>query len=238
MTGTNRDELAIDMDMPKDDANITKIFAEQLPGGVGDLSRFVRAPEFSINNRPTPERILNVSVRIATDGLYTCLEQATARSASQHGIFSAIYSFQFNRTYNPSGYTKPHCNAPKTDSRPNGDPDQEYFKCHAGEQMIVFGTVRRDGLPDRDGLDVPFMQLIVDYWSSFARTRNPNPSREYLVARGYWSTLAQTEAMGPWYDQKLMAFLRLLQWNGRHVPLTEQEQCEVLGLPPDYFEKH
>jgi hypothetical protein len=46
----------------------------------------------------------------------------------------------------------------------------------------------RLGLPDREGFDVLFSQLIVDYWSSFAWNGNPNPKREVLDARGYWET--------------------------------------------------
>jgi hypothetical protein len=41
--------------------------------------------------------------------------------------------------------------SPATPSHPHGDPSLEYYKFHAGEQIIVFGTARRAGLPDRDG---------------------------------------------------------------------------------------
>ena len=241
LTGTNRDELGIDLDAPPAGANITELFAKLLPGGVGDLSRLINSPEFGFTNSSggaSSSEILSAMIRISTDGLYTCLEHATAYSASKHKVFSSLYSFQFNRTYNPAGYTKPHCNPPKTDARPNGDPNLEYKKCHAGEQMIVFGTVRRDGLPDRDGLDVPYMQLIMDYWASFARTRDPNPSLDYLAARGYWNTISQIQAVGPWIQEVSAPAIRLLQWNGRQVEPSEQVQCQALGLPLEYFEAH
>jgi hypothetical protein len=235
MTGTNRDELGVDVDPIKEGANITEIFRRQLPGGVGDLSRFLNSSAFAPANATAPTQILNATIRASTNGLYTCLEQATARTAGRHDAFKAVYSFQFNRTYNPSGYTKPHCDAPKTEARPNGDPDGEYYKCHAGEKMIVFGTVIRAGLPDRDGLDVSFMQLSVDYWSAFAWTQDPNPSKAYLEARGYWRTLQQIEKVGPWLGAKEGGW-RLLQWNGRQQEVIEKTQCDALGLPIDFFE--
>ena len=235
MTGMNRDELGVDVDPIKEGTNVTEIFARQLPGGVGDLSRFLKSADFAPSNLTAPAQILNATIRASTNGLYTCLEQATAYTAARYDTFKAVYSFQFNRTYSPPGYTKPHCDAPKTASRPNGDPDAEYFKCHAGEKMVVFGNALRAGLPDRDGLDVPFLQLSVDYWSAFARTRDPNPSRAYLEARGYWSTLEQTEKVGPWVAAKEGGW-RLLQWNGRQQGVTEKAQCDALGLPINYFE--
>jgi Carboxylesterase family len=238
MTGTNRDELGVDVSPIDDGANITDIFAHHLPGGVGNLQRFVTAKEFAPANATNARDILNSTIRISTDGLYTCLEQATAYSGAKHGIFKALYSFQFNRTYSTTGYSQPHCNAPKTAARPDGDPDGEYFKCHAGEQMIVFGTVRRDGLPDRDGKDVPYMQLVMDYWSAFAHNRDPNPDKEYLMARGYWNTISQIEAVGPWEEEKTGLATRLLQWNGRQEAVQQKAQCDALGLSLDYFETH
>jgi carboxylesterase type B len=238
MTGTNHDELGVDVQPIADDANITDIFAHHLPGGVGDLSRFANGSHFGTADAKSPRDILRAVIRISTDGLYTCLEQATASTAAKHGVFGSLYSFQFNRTYSPSGYSQPHCDAPKNPAWPNGDPNGEYFKCHAGEQMIVFATVRRDGLQDRDGLDIPFMQLVVDYWSSFARKRDPNPDKDYLAARGYWNTLAQIDKVGPWVAETAATgpSPRLLQWNGHQEPVQETEQCNALGLPIDYFE--
>jgi hypothetical protein len=235
MTGINRDELGVDVEPVKEGTNVTEVFARQLPGGVGDLSRFLTSPDFAPSNLTAPAQILNATIRASTNGLYTCLEQATAYTAARHDAFRAVYSFQFNRTYSPPGYTKPHCDAPKTASRPNGDPDAEYYKCHAGEKMVVFGNALRAGLPDRDGLDVPFLQLSLDYWSAFARTRDPNPSRAYLEARGYWSTLEQIGKVGPWVAAREGGW-RLLQWNGRQLEATEKAQCDALGLPTTYFE--
>jgi carboxylesterase type B len=239
MTGTNRDELAIDMDFPKEGTNVTETFAKGLVGSNTDMSGLLKTPAFAISPNPSLNEILNVTVRASTDVLYTCLEHATVYTAAQFKKFYALYSFEFNRTYNPSGYTKDHCEPPATAARPDGDPDKEYFKCHAGEQLIVFGNIKRDGLPDRDGLDVPFSRLIIDYWTSFARTRDPNPDPAYLLARGYHSTISQTTAVGKWEQAKAVdPTVRLLQWNGRHVPFGERDQCNTLGFPLDYFNNH
>ncbi|KAH6711017.1 Alpha/Beta hydrolase protein [Leptodontidium sp. MPI-SDFR-AT-0119] len=218
MTGINRnDDLSIDF---------------------SPLALALSSGLFDIPASPTTNQIHNIAERVMTDGLYRCLEMAKAYSVSKHGVFSSLYSFQFNRTYSPTEYVKPECEPPKTAARPFGDPDQEYYKCHGGEQLLVFGNIRRE-LPDRDGLDVTFEQLVVDYWSSFAWSGNPNPDRRYLEARGYYQTLAQTEKTGRWkqVDVTKPAW-RLLQWNGDQVSFSEKEQCQALGFPLDYYENH
>jgi len=48
---------------------------------------------------------------------------------------------------------------PKAPSRPFGDLDKEYYKCHVGEQLYVFhipGGGRSDHTPDRNDGDILF----------------------------------------------------------------------------------
>lgn len=112
----------------------------------------------------------------------------------------------------------------------------EYFKCHAGDVIWPFGVLLRV-LQARDEIDIPFSQLILDYWTSFARTHDPNPDLGYLKARGYWSSIAQLKVAGKWDEVKASKpTARWLQWNGRQVPFEEKEQCDALGLPLDYYE--
>jgi hypothetical protein len=59
----------------------------------------------------------------------------------------------------------------------------------------IFGTVRWNGLPLRDEDDLPFEQFIVDSWTSFARTYNPNPDPDFLKARGFTNTSREMEAI-------------------------------------------
>lgn len=247
MTGINRDEAGVLIDnYPSNGRNFTEYFANNvgnhfsLPASAAasfQLSAFgtaAAAQSSSSAVAATPEQIFNASMRIATDGEFTCFELAKAYAGARNGAFRSTYAFEFNRTYSPSGYTRTWCDAPRTEARPHGDPDGEYYKCHAGEQLLVFGNVRRAGQADRDGLDVPFTQLVVDYWSAFARTGDPNPDRAYLRARGHHASLAQVEATGAWKSvDPLRPTIRLLQWNGAQVPFVEQSQCEALGLPLD-----
>ena len=97
MTGTNRDELGVDIDPIPEGANITDIFTRLLPGGVGDLSRFLRnnntAPTFAPINLTSPREILNATIRALTNALHTCLEQATSYTAVRHHAFRAVYAF-------------------------------------------------------------------------------------------------------------------------------------------------
>ncbi|KAH7336290.1 Alpha/Beta hydrolase protein [Rhexocercosporidium sp. MPI-PUGE-AT-0058] len=212
MTGVNRNECMIDLKAPQPRQNISEVFVAIGNELLIDFTPFLLAFSsgiFDILANPT----------ILTDGLYRCLEIAKACTAAKHGAFSSLYSFQFNWTYSPTKYTKPECEPPKTTARPFGDPDLEYYKCHGGEQFSF--------------------SLVVDYWSSFARSGDPNPDRKYLEARGYYRTLAQTERTGKWkqVDAKKPSW-RLLQWNGGPVPFSEGEQCRALGFPLDYYESH
>jgi carboxylesterase type B len=240
MTGINRDEAGVLIDnYPTNGTNFTEYFANNVGNHISlpasAASSFSQAA-FGIAETAsaTPERIFNASLRIATDGEFSCFELAKAYAGAKNKAFRSTYMFEFNRTYSPSGYTKTWCDAPKTDARPDGDPDGEYYKCHAGEQLIVFGNVRRAGQADRDGLDVPFTQLVVDYWSAFARTGDPNPDKAYLEARGYYTSLSQIGITGRWAPvDPQRPTMRLLQWNGAQVPFVEESQCKALGLPLD-----
>ncbi|EPE06532.1 carboxylesterase from carbohydrate esterase [Ophiostoma piceae UAMH 11346] len=83
---------------------------------------------------------------IATDGEFTCYSLTKSYSAAKHNT-----------------YTKLWCTPAKTKSRPYNDSGAKYCKCHAGEHTVVFAAEARDGLPDRDGFNISFMQLVVDY---------------------------------------------------------------------------
>ncbi|KAH8883355.1 alpha/beta-hydrolase [Thozetella sp. PMI_491] len=236
MTGINRDEAGVFVsEYPTNGTTLPEYFdkfvgpAFGLPAGLGSLIPLL-IPSVPVSG--TPEQIFNASLRVVTDAAFTCFNLAKSYSAAKHVAWKSTYTFEFNRTYQPLGYTQPWCTPPATPERPNGDPDQEYYKCHGGEQVIVFATMARRGQADRDGLDVPFLQLVVDYWSTFARTGDPNPDPGYLVARGYLSTLTQTTDTGPWDPVKSsQPTLRLLQWNGAQVSFVEQNWCASLGIP-------
>lgn len=236
MTGINRDELGVDVEPFPNNATVDDALTFLGKAFGADAASILETGLFPLPEEPTSEDLVKWVVRVATDGMYTCMEAATNHAAAKNGVFKDLYAFEFNRTFNPRGYTQPHCDAPATDEFPEGDARREYLKCHAGEQMFVFGTVLRAGLPDRDGLDVAFMQLIVDYWSAFAWKRNPNPDEGYLKARGYHGTLAQVESVGEWRAASgEEANLRSLEWDGGHVELRELEQCEALGIPLDFW---
>ncbi|CAK7221666.1 hypothetical protein SBRCBS47491_004606 [Sporothrix bragantina] len=249
MTGVNRDESGVLIsDYPANDTTWAAYLADKvgphfgLPANASHAvgANTAIAAAFGVSaNTSSPAQIFNGSMALATDGEFTCFDLAKAYSAARHGVWNGTYAYQFNRTYQTAGYTQPWCTPAATASRPHGDPDAEYYKCHAGEQMVVFATEARDGLPDRDGFDIPFMQLIVDYWSTFARNGDPNPDPAYLKVRGHNATLAQTQATGPWTPVSAVnPTVRLLQWNGAQVPFGNADRCAALGIPLDVLETY
>ena len=186
--------------------------------------------------------VWNVTARVATDTIFRCSDQASAYAGLLNDVFAPNqYFYQFNRSYQPPSWNPnaPVCNAPITASHPHGDPDQEYFKCHSGELFYVFGTLTRMGFPLRDANDLLFEQYILDSWTSFARTYDPNPNPDFLKARGYSNTITALEESGVWAPLSnggpngLSA--RLLQWPSKMVQFPEADQCEALGWPLDLY---
>lgn len=77
-------------------------------------------------------------------------------------------------------------------------------------------------------------QITMDYWLSFAWNHDPNPPKEWLVARDYTITLAAVEESGVWEPVNAeRPMLRLLDFPVRkglsQVPFQDQAQCEFLG---------
>ncbi|KAL2204488.1 camp-regulated D2 protein [Sarocladium strictum] len=200
---------------------------------------FANLELFGINSTaPTGDELFKASAKIAGESAFTCLARAQAYSGAKNGVFKEVYAFNWNRTYSPAGYTNKYCDAPKTEEHPFGDPDMEYLKCHGGYQFATFGTIKYNDYPDRDGLDTGFGRLMVDYFSSFIRTGDPNPDKEFLKVRGYEGTLEEIERVGQWRSVDPEGPEEMvLQWDGFMRPFPDKEICDVLGQPLDYWEK-
>jgi hypothetical protein len=181
--------------------------------------------------------VFNVTARAATDSIFRCLDVATAYAGVQNKLFKPnAYFYEFNRTYqlvtmNPNPNV---CLPPPTSSKPLGDLNAEYFKCHSGEFYYTHGSIIRNGLPYRDADDLKFEQFAVDTWSSFARTFDPNPDVGFLKARTYDTTAAELDMAGLWEPIGESGLsLRRLQWPSHQAEFAEQEQCNVLSIPID-----
>src|SRR6185436_17513789 len=92
-------------------------------------------------------------------------------------------------------------------SQVSGNPQQSLAitpdsrsRCHSGDLYYPWGVVERMGRPDRDGHDTPFSQLVLDLWTSFGKTHDPNPDANYLALRGYTNTSMQLAQSGPWIE--------------------------------------
>ncbi|KAI2642677.1 cholinesterase [Xylaria nigripes] len=177
--------------------------------------------------------LFNMTARLATNGIFRCLNQATVYSSLLNDRLSSVYYYEFNRTYQLTNYPKLDlCEPPKSPLHPLGDLAREYFKCHSGELYYFFGNLARKGLPMRDDLDLPFEQFIVDSFSSFVRVYNPNPDLTYLQARGYTNTTRHIKHSGVWKAAtKDNIMKRTLQWPSFQSSFIELEQCEEIGLP-------
>ncbi|KAI0631086.1 carboxylesterase from carbohydrate esterase [Trametes polyzona] len=235
MMGYMRDDGAAFISYPTD-ANLTASLANALLD-----TAIADSPLFPVPPSPNATlNVFNVTARATTDADVRCIDQATAFSGVQHDVFKSVWFYEFNRSYQPLGFDPnfPVCDAPVTPEHPLGDPSQEYFKCHSGELYYVFGSLPADR-PYRDDEDLPFMQRMVDVWSSFARTFDPNPDPRFLAARGFVATAEHLEREGRWEPVTKAniygAPLRELQWHSVMLPFAEQEQCQFLGFPLSFY---
>ncbi|KAL2122949.1 hypothetical protein VTJ04DRAFT_3404 [Mycothermus thermophilus] len=178
--------------------------------------------------------------RIATDGVFRCIDQATTKAGLVNGRFDKVWYYEFDRTYQVKGWPQLDvCEPPITPSHPFGDPSKPYLKCHSGELFYVFGNLHREGQPVRDAGDLPFEQYVLDSFISFIRSADPNPDKAFLKARGYEESLKLAEKNGRWEPAtKKKLTLRVLDWpKSRNEGFRDVEQCEALGLGLDYYLK-
>ncbi|KAK0726553.1 Alpha/Beta hydrolase protein [Apiosordaria backusii] len=245
MLGITRDEAGVMIDSPPSpNTSFPQYFNTiasrhfSLPANSTSLFS-LPSTTLSLTNNETA--IFNATISLLSSLIFTCPSLAKAYSASRHGAFKETYYFVFNRTYQTTGYTRDWCRPPSTNGYPRGILDMEYYKCHAGEQMVVFGSVARAGLPDRDGNDFAFGRLVVDYWGAFARWGRPEFPGGYLEVRGFEETKREVERLGLWEGVNWKEpKLRVLQWGGRAggmVGFGEVGQyCESLGVGLEVLE--
>lgn len=196
---------------------------------------------FPVPNIENKTRALfEMGSHLATDGVFRCIDQATVYAGVKNGRFDPVYFYEFNRTYQITSWPGLDlCEPPKTAEHPYGDPSAEYLKCHSGELYYVFGNLGRQSLPMRDEFDLPFEQLVVDAFSAFARSFDPNPDAAFLAARGHAGTLRELERAGAWRPATAEdpTAMRTLQWPSFQGAFPEAAQCESLGLGLDYYLK-
>lgn len=115
----------------------------------------------------------------------------------------------------------------------------EINSCHSGDLNFMFGNFGQAQAPFRDSNDLLFSQLAVDFWTSFARTFNPNPSFLFLAARGYTNTTESLLEWGQWNEVTTSASapLRLLDIPLKSSPWLETAQCDLLGFPLSFYYK-
>ncbi|KAF3920923.1 Acetylcholinesterase [Arthrobotrys entomopaga] len=241
MIGNNRDESAINWDIdefkgnPSSSRDWLSFASQSFPASLDGKS--INITDFADNTAFAGFTGFNLTSRITSDASFICGATALAYSTAKHHTLPAVYHYNFYRTYQPVWWSAPQCVPPITPGHPLGDPSKEYYKCHSGEEDYALGILLYSGEEPRDTFDIPFQQLIVDYWTSFIRTNDPNPDKEYLKIRGYWSTLNQIEKSGQWEKfDSTNPRVRILEWNGRQASLEGRERCSALGLPLDYYE--
>lgn len=232
LIGTMREDAAALITYP-DTSNETAYLAEI--GWAEPPADLFPIPDSS-NNQTLD--LFNMTARYTTDGMFRCIAEATVYSGLENGLWGEVYYYEFERSYQLYNYPDYDvCQPPVTADYPYGDPSEPYLRCHSGDLYEVFGNIAFQGLPFRDEYDLPFEQVVVDWWSAFARTYNPNPDPDFLRARGYSNTTEILESKGRWEPAtKGEIKLRALAWPPYQGTFREQSQCSGIGLPLAYYQ--
>ncbi|KAH8712023.1 Carboxylesterase family-domain-containing protein [Phaeosphaeriaceae sp. PMI808] len=242
MLGYNRDETAYQFSQPTNNFSLN---LQRISAFVGisfaHLANSSFAPERSpswptYTDEEKVAAVFNATSKVAAKGLFTCLTNAFSFSAAKNNVFSRVYEFQFNRTYQPARFTD---FARTVCGRDVHNPEQEeYYKCHAGEVPFTFGNVLQQGWRDRDGIDTPFARLIVDYWSAFARTGTMEVEEGFFNARGFVESYRKMKEAGVWSGDAKNVMR--LQWGGLGlIPIdADKVGCAELGFAEDFYESY
>lgn len=241
MMGTMRDDGAPFIDFPSKQASLSDATATESTylssqGYTNISSDLFPIPTTGLN---ATLDLYNMSSRLSTDAVFRCVDEATVYAGLQTGIFDAAYYYEFDRSYQTTGWPGTNICAPNaTAAHPYGDPSLPYFRCHSGELYYVFGNLARQGLPFRDDGDQPFSQYVLDSFAAFARTYSPNPDADFLKARGFTNTSDIVKASGSWTASTKAkgVSVHLLDWpESSQSEFREQPQCESLGLGLNYY---
>jgi len=170
----------------------------------------------------------NVSQRIATDKTFRCADQSTVYSGVQSRAFQKAYFYQFDRT--TGGYDPNNLGGPAND-----DPNNPYFRLHGSEMPWIFGNLDRIRNPE----DLWSIQLVTSYFAAFVKSADPNPSLQYLDARGYDKVIEGVKKFGQWGQVTAATGneIRLLDWPSKSAGFQDVPQCDWLGYPLDYYLK-
>ncbi|KAH8426849.1 putative carboxylesterase [Aspergillus melleus] len=173
----------------------------------------------------------NVAQRVATDLRVRCVNQATAFAGSTSGRFKPAYYYQMERT--TGGRDPNHVGGPKaTSDFPNGDPELPYFRLHGSDLPWIFGNLEAI----RDRLDLRSVELVSAYFAEFVRSGQPNPSTDYLQARGYSGVLEAVNNFDRWEEvSHLEGPMQRLDFPSARSTFQDIEQCEFLGYPMTHY---
>ncbi|PLB52769.1 putative carboxylesterase [Aspergillus steynii IBT 23096] len=173
----------------------------------------------------------NVAQRVATDLRVRCVNQATAFAGATSGRFKPSYYYQMERTV--AGRDPNRLGGPQaTADYPHGDPELPYFRLHGSDLPWVFGNLETI----RDRLDLRSVELVSAYFAEFIRSGQPNPSNDYLQARGYSGALEAINHLDRWEEvSHLEGPMQRLDFPSARTTFQDMEQCEFLGYPMTHY---
>ncbi|KAF7594360.1 hypothetical protein BBP40_009341 [Aspergillus hancockii] len=192
--------------------------------GIDTLAKFVYPPKLAESlissnafrvNLSDHDSTRNVAADALTHSEWSCAQSYLLRKGGQRA-FPRLYEVEIGR-----GHIQTNVKVPAVCS-PN---DNFNASCHTSDVLLVWGTLNsktKNVDPYYDQTDILHSQLLNDVFSSFFRSRNPNPDQALLKVRG------------PAYASTYDVFAK----GGYRVPeyRPEDRNTSLLGMPPSWIE--
>jgi len=191
--GNNRDEasLFISAALPAGLPSTQDVFNYVVGQAYGNATTaaVTANPSLFPVNTTDPTGTADAVGQLSTLFAWQCPLNQILIAASNQSTFSKIYSYRLDMGVSGfDGLQVPACSP--------GAANGVDLVCHAEDISEVFGNSNVRGFAyNQNGTsynDLGFNQYVIDQWTSFMRTYDPNPTEAYLLARGrgYTQTLA------------------------------------------------
>ncbi|XRM45023.1 hypothetical protein ABZX51_008125 [Aspergillus tubingensis] len=177
------------------------------------------------NGSTSYSSVYNASIKISTENNQECPNGAYAMVGAATVAFPSMHV-----AYHQRGYALSYYDFYDLCTFPVGKPNTPYYRCHSSDLYEVLGTYYIFDQPIRVPEDIYYTNAVQDMWGSFARTGNPNVDREYLVARGYNSTI---EFFAGWrwpeFTASNMVLANLQYPRPGYTDVPDLEHCRYLA---------
>ncbi|KAK0561810.1 hypothetical protein OC861_005635 [Tilletia horrida] len=185
-----------------------------------------------------PVQNLTVTVETEFTSIKRCGHDSSLSLIASNSVFPRVHAYEFySRAWQIPNFDPNAVCAPESAQELRSG---QYYLCHSGELMAVFGTPGfQFALRPRDALDLSWIRSVLDAWATFARTGGATPvmDSDYANIRGYLQSRAAVSRWKPLGAGRNVALLGTYGVEGVRTlgQGSFAAQCSALGLGINYI---